>query len=140
PGLTGKTAAYTLICGICFMAFGVTKGSWRYVSISDLLAVIKAAVIAICIYTLGVFLVSRGENVPRSVPVFSTLFLIGGLSAVRLAYRLIMDGTWKGIGWQPSVPAERKVLLFGVSNAAESFIRSTRRNRDSGIMILGLFD
>lgn len=140
PGLTEKTAAYTLICAICFMAFGVNRGSWRYVSISDLLSVIKAAVVAIGIYTVGAFLISRGQNVPRSVPVFSTLFLVCGLSSVRLAYRLVMDGTWKGIGWQPKSPPERKVLLFGVSNAAESFIRSARRNRDSGIMILGLFD
>jgi O-antigen biosynthesis protein WbqV len=47
PGLEEKTAAYTVICGACFMAFGVNKGSWRYVSILDLLALIKSAVIAI---------------------------------------------------------------------------------------------
>src|SRR5690606_29986148 len=46
----------------------------------------------------------------------------------------------KGINWQAKVPSERKVLLFGVSNAAESFIRSARRSHDSGIMILGVFD
>lgn len=140
PGLEEKTAAYTVICGACFMAFGVNKGSWRYVSILDLLALIKSAVIAIGIYTVAAFLVSRGENVPRSVPVFSTLFLVCGLASVRLVYRLVMDGTWMRITWQPKAPPERKVLLFGVSNAAESFIRSTRRNRDSDIMIVGLFD
>jgi len=141
PSLYEKTAAFTLLCGVCFMIFGVNKGSWRYVSISDLIAVIKAVIAAVGIYTIGAFLISRGENVPRSVPIFSALFLIAGLSAVRLAYRLIMDVSWKDIKPGTShASGGRKVLLLGVSHSAESFIRSARRNSGGDISVVAIFD
>ncbi|MFU0507857.1 polysaccharide biosynthesis protein [Pseudaminobacter sp. NGMCC 1.201702] len=141
PGLQEKTAAFTVVCCICFIIFGVSRGSWRYVSISDLLAVIKAVVVAVSIYTISAFLVSRGQNVPRSVPIFSALFLITGLSAVRLAYRLFMDVSWKDM--KPGVSASlksRKVLLLGITHSAEGFIRSVRRNSDSDVSVVGIFD
>jgi len=141
PGLHDKALAFTAVCAVCFIIFGVNRGSWRYVSISDLLAVIKAVVIAVGIYTVGAFLLSRGDNVPRSVPIFSALFLIAGLSAARLAYRLIMDISWKDM--KPGASAafkSRNVLLLGVSHNAESFIRSARRSSDSDISVVAIFD
>ncbi|MEP9370652.1 nucleoside-diphosphate sugar epimerase/dehydratase [Mesorhizobium sp. KR1-2] len=117
------------------------KGTWRYVSISELTALIKATVIAVGLYTVAAFLLSRGENVPRSVPVLSALFLIAGLSSTRLTYRLVMDGTWRGNSLRSPLSLRgRKVLLLGLSNSAESFIRSTRRNKASNISVVGIFD
>src|SRR5688572_1689745 len=84
PGIAEKTAGFTLAAGLCFYLFNVHKGSWRYVSISELLSVIKASIAAVGLYTIAAFLISRGDNVPRSVPVLTALFLIGGLSAARL--------------------------------------------------------
>jgi|APFEC2959095136_1045048.scaffolds.fasta_scaffold00764_6 FlaA1/EpsC-like NDP-sugar epimerase len=141
PGLTEKTIAFTIVCSICYVIFDVHKGSWRYVSVAELLAVIKAAVVSEVVYTVGAFMISRADNVPRSVPVLSALYLIVGLSATRFAYRLLMEGGWTGFGtgMQPK-PKGRNVFLVGVSNSAESFIRSTRRNRSGEIAILGIFD
>ena len=141
PGIAEKTASFTAVCAICFYLFNVHKGSWRYVSISELLSVIKASIAAVGIYTIAAFLVSRGDNVPRSVPVLTTLFLIGGLSAARLTYRLILDGSWIGIGLSVRASASgRNVLLAGVSHSAESFIRSTMRSGGGGIAVFGIFD
>lgn len=141
PGLPEKTASFTAICALSFVFFRVQKGSWRYVSISELTALIKATVIAVGLYTVAAFLLSRGENVPRSVPILSALFIIAGLSSTRLTYRLVMDGTWRGNSLRsPLLLRGRKVLLLGLSNSAESFIRSTRRNKASNISVVGIFD
>ncbi len=141
PGLTEKAAAFTLICGICYVIFDVHKGSWRYVSVPELMALIKAALASGIVYTIGAFMVSRADNVPRSVPILSALYLIVGLAAIRLVYRMLMEGGLSGFGSGMRPKAKgRNVFLLGVSHGAESFIRSARRDRDSGIAVLGIVD
>jgi len=141
PGLTEKAAAFTLICGICYVIFDVHKGSWRYVSVPELMALIKAALASGIVYTIGAFMVSRADNVPRSVPILSALYLIVGLAAIRLVYRMLMEGGLSGFGSGMRPKAKgRNVFLLGVSHGAESFIRSARRDRESGIAVLGIFD
>lgn len=141
PGLLEKTVAFTVVCSIFYVVFDVHKGSWRYVSVAELLAVIKATLVSEAVYTIGAFMISRADNVPRSVPILSALYLIVGLSATRFAYRLLMEGGWTGFGSGMRLkPNGRNVFLVGVSNSAESFIRSTRRNTAGDISIQGVFD
>ncbi|QDZ01052.1 polysaccharide biosynthesis protein [Nitratireductor mangrovi] len=142
PGIYEKAGAFTLICAICIIFFGVHRASWRYASIPDLVAVLKAALATVAIYTVAVFLVSRGDNVPRSVPILSTLFLIAGLCSVRLAYRLAIDGNWKLLGPTPGWgrgTGARNVILVGLSHGAESYIRAAKR-LSKDINIAGIVD
>lgn len=142
PGLYEKTAAFTLLCAVCFNFFQLGKASWRYVSISDLIAVIKASVISVGLYTFLAFIVARGENVPRSVPVLTAIFLIVGLSSVRLAYRLIIEGHFSSLLWRPARNGKngRKVLVVGLTHNAESFIRNTSRTGGGNYSVLGILD
>lgn len=142
PGIYEKAGAFTLICAVCIIFFGVHRASWRYASIPDLVAVLKAALATVAIYTVAVFLVSRGDNVPRSVPILSTLFLIAGLCSVRLAYRLAIDGNWKLLGPTPGWgrgTGARNVILVGLSHGAESYIRAAKR-LSKDINIAGIVD
>ncbi|QPC88642.1 NAD-dependent epimerase/dehydratase family protein [Mesorhizobium sp. NBSH29] len=142
PGIPAKAAAFTAICALCFVSFSVTRGSWRYVSIPEVLAVIKAVIFAVAIYTVGAFLVSRGDNVPRSVPILTALFLIAGLTTSRLAYRMVMDGlrvrAFGGVG--PNPRTGRNVLICGINDEAEGFIRTTQRSRIGQICVVGIID
>lgn len=142
PGLTERAAIFTAICLACFYAFSLPYGSWRYVSIPELLALIKATAAAVAIYTIGAFLLSRGYNVPRSVPILTALFLIAGLSASRLAYRLVMDGRSRQLlgGIRPRAGSGRNVLVYGLTDEAEGFIRTTQRSRAAEISVLGIVD
>ena len=142
PGIPARTAVFTLICAFCFVSFSVTRGSWRYVSIPEVLAVIKAVIFAVAIYTIGAFLVSRGDNVPRSVPILTGLFLIAGLTTSRLIYRMVMDGlrvrSFGGAG--PNRLTGRNVLVCGLNDEAEGFIRTTQRSRAGQICVVGIID
>lgn len=142
PGLYEKTAAFTLLCAVCFNFFQLGKSSWRYVSISDLIAVIKASIISVGLYTFLAFIIARGENVPRSVPILTTIFLIVGLSSVRLAYRLMIEGHFIGLPWSPNRKGKngRKVLVVGLTHNAESFIRNTWRAGGGNYSVLGILD
>jgi O-antigen biosynthesis protein WbqV len=141
PGIELKTGAFLLICVFFFHFFSVTRGSWRYVSIPDLIALVKASLFSVTAYTVGAFLVSRGENVPRSVPVLTLLFLVAGLAATRIAYRLAVEGGWFReifLGRQES--DLRRVLILGVTPEAESFMRLARSSERKRFLIVGMLD
>lgn len=140
PGLYEKGAAFVLICGVSLVIFSVTRGSWRYVSVPDLLALIKASSLAVAVYTVGAFLVSRADNVPRSVPILTFFFLVGGLSATRLTYRLLKDGSPNKDFWRGRRDIARKVLVLGVTDEAESFVRMWRRAKETSFLIVGILD
>jgi O-antigen biosynthesis protein WbqV len=142
PGILDKITVFTVSCAFCFAIFDVSRASWRYASVSDLVSVIKASVFAVAIYTLGAFLLSRGENVPRSVPVLTLIFLIGGLSSVRLAYRIVTDGGLTSMEFfsRRHRARGRAVLLLGLSHNAESFIRNTKRENSHDIAVVGVID
>jgi O-antigen biosynthesis protein WbqV len=134
-------AFFAGISACAFFAFGVTSGSWRYVSTPDLVNVIKASVVAVGAYTVITFLSSRGTYVPRSVPILTGIFLVAGLAATRLAYRLLVEGSlMTAFRSARPTPGSRNILLLGVSTDAEAFIRHARRNPDSPFFIAGLLE
>ena len=141
PGIWEKASAFVAVCAFFFMFFSVHRGSWRYVSIPDLTTIIKATVISVVVYTLAAFMATRGSNVPRSVPVLTILYMIAGLSAPRLAYRLFLEQsfTFPLPAHQKNVK-KRYVLLYGLTDNAESFIRSTRRDVNRATEVVGILD
>lgn len=140
PGIWEKTAGFVAISGLSYFLFSVHRGSWRYVSIPDLTTIIKASVVAVLVYTVAAFLLTRGQNVPRSVPLLTLLFLVGGLSSSRLAYRLLMEQIMApGLSGRADSKS-RIVLLCGYTDKAESFIRSLRRAAGNGIRVAGILD
>ncbi len=140
PGIEEKIAAFLVICAVSFHLFAVTRGSWRYVSIPDLAALIKASMFAVVFYTVAAFLVSRGENVPRSVPVLTLFFLVGGLAGTRIAYRFAVEGSWFDMFASRHNPDLRRVLVLGATPEAESFIRIARRASNRSFLISGILD
>lgn len=139
PGLPEKTAAFVALCGILLALLSVSRGSWRYVSVPDLTAIIKASLAAGILYTVGAFLLTRGDNVPRSVPILTGLYMIAGLAGSRLAYRLLLEGGLK-LSLSGRAGAARNVLLFGLSDNAESFIRAARRLSHKQVVVAGILD
>ena len=141
PGIWEKASAFVTVCALIWIFFSVHRGSWRYVSIPDLTTIIKATVVSVVVYTVAAFLATRGSNVPRSVPVLTTLYMIAGLSAPRLAYRLLLEQNFAF-----PIPARQKsvktrhVILYGLTDAADSFIRATRRDVNREIVVVGILD
>ena len=133
------TAAFIPLCLFVFVGAGLYRGLWRYASMQDLLTLTKAASLALLIFYVTLFVTVRLEGVPRSVPVIHWLLLIAMLGGPRFAYRLAkdrrlgLDFTLAGV---PKVP----VLLIGANDAAELFIRESRRNPRAPYHVVGLID
>lgn len=139
-GIVDKIAGFLLVFLFSVLAFSMHKGSWRFVSIPDLLTIIKVSVASVIAYTVAAFLFSRGQNVPRSVPLLTCMYLIAGLSAPRLAYRILMEQGPLGALSNTNESETKYVLLCGLTASAESFIRYVRRDLTSGIAVAGIID
>lgn len=142
PGLADKTLGLALCATLSFLLFGLYRGSWRYVSTPDLVAIIKASALAVGIYTVAAFLATRGQNVPRSVLVLSFIYMVGGLAGIRLAYRIACERGFTLVS-QPSLARandRRKVILCGYTDQAEALIRSLRREGRPDFEVVGILD
>ncbi|WP_082549929.1 nucleoside-diphosphate sugar epimerase/dehydratase [Mesorhizobium sp. Root157] len=142
PELGQKTLGFSAIFLFFFWLFSMHRGSWRYVSIPDLVTVIKVAAASVAAYTMAAFVTSRGLHFPRSVPILSFIYLVIGLSSTRLAYRLAMERalfSWRDLDVSPPRKV-RDVLLYGLTDNADSFIRANRRRAGSEFNIVGVLD
>lgn len=141
PGIEEKTLAFAAVSALCLFLFSVHRGSWRFVSLPEILNLLKAAAFAVFAYTVGAFLISRGENVPRSVLVLTGFILVGSLATPRIIYRLAVEGHFlKPLGGRRVEDGVRRVVVLGFTSIAESFIRSARRSKDSPFEVLGILD
>ncbi|RFC65728.1 MULTISPECIES: polysaccharide biosynthesis protein [Mesorhizobium] len=140
PDFPQKIAAFVALSTICIYVFRVNRTSWRYVSAPDVLEIIKAVVAAVVIYTAGAFLVSRGQNVPRSVPVLTAIFMIGGMVGSRFAYRLMLERRHGSRAAKRTKQAKRRVILYGMNDEADSFIRSVRRAGNGTFEVAAIVD
>jgi len=128
--------AMTLIGGIVFWISGLYRGVWRYASMDDLMAITRAATITMLVFLMVMFMWSRMDDVPRSVPFINWLALMAMLGGPRFIYR-----SWKDRRIElPSLGAASKVpvLLIGASDGADQFLRGLRQSADAPYSIAGI--
>ncbi len=131
---------FGLVCASVFWLTRLHKVVWRYVSVRELQAVVQSVSIAVVIYAGLWFLLSAHQALPRSLLVLSWVLSIVFIGGVRFAYRLFCDFRER----QPSSSVEaeqrKKLLLVGVNDQSEKFIRASQNMPDSPFEIIGLVD
>ncbi|MBF0326105.1 polysaccharide biosynthesis protein [Magnetospirillum moscoviense] len=117
------TMAFTLTAAAAFLMSRMYKGVWRYASVNDLMTLTRGATLTILIFTVLMFLVTRLQDLPRSVPVINWFVLLALLGGPRFLYRSWKDRrrSAKNAAGGTRVP----VLLVGAGDEAELFIRAT---------------
>ena len=103
---------------VSLIKFRAHTGLWRYVSVPDLLGIVKATTVSTIVFILLLWLVSDFEGIPRSVPVIEWgvhIFLAAGLRiAVRVGRERLKAGG-------QSDRYKRRVLIVGAGDAGASF-------------------
>lgn len=142
PDLWLRISFFALGAGIVFMIFGLNRGAWRYASLHDVAAIVKSSFVLVAGYSVISFLVNRGVSVPRSVPPIMLIFLIFFLSASRLAFRLFRDRQLGLFYKRRRAPlqTQKSVLLYGLTNQAEAFLRALQRSPDVNLRVVGILD
>jgi len=113
------------------------RGVWRYASLNDLINITKSASLIVLIFLVALFITTRLEELPRSLPFINWFVLITLLGGPRFLYRLFKDRRFEFKSEHnnhPRIP----VLLVGADDSTELFIRDLSRNntnyRISGII------
>lgn len=112
-----------LVVGIhfaTFLFFGVHRGIWRFISLHDIIALVKSVTVGTALVAIAIFFVTRLELVPRSVFLLHGLLLMTLVTSPRLVYRLLKDR-------HIASTAERKVLIVGAGIAGEMLVRDLHR-------------
>jgi FlaA1/EpsC-like NDP-sugar epimerase len=128
--------AMALIGGIIFWLSGLYRGVWRYASMDDLMAITRAATISMLLFLLLMFVWSRMDDVPRSVPFINWFVLMAVLGGPRFVYRFWKDPR---IDFFMTSNSNRvPVLVIGASDGADQFLRGLRQTGDSGYTVVGI--
>ena len=106
---------------------------------NDMLAIVKAVSLTVLLFLPLLFLLTRMEDVPRSLPFINWLVLVLLLGGPRFAYRLFKD---RGLNLvlESTNHVRVPVLLIGAGDATELFIRQQHRDTNAPYRVVGVVD
>jgi lipopolysaccharide/colanic/teichoic acid biosynthesis glycosyltransferase len=120
-----------------FLIFGTHRSVWRYVSLSEVLLVIKAVTLGLAIALILVFTINRLESVARSVPLIHWGLAIALLVAARLTIRFVRsDDSMPQTHGQLEQP--EYVLVVGLNRITELYLRCVSDLARKRISVAGI--
>jgi len=113
--------------------FGLLRGWWRYVGLSDVIDILKAVGIGSLLFCAILRYLLGFTQYPRTIYVLEALLTAGLLISVRLFSRALAESMRKDIS------SSKRVILIGAGAAAEMILREIHRP-GSGYVAVGCLD
>lgn len=139
PYLLKGTILFTLVCAVVFAQMRLYRGLWRYASMRDMMVIVRAVTLAILVFAALAFIIDRHHTIPRSVPFINWMVLSLLLAGPRILYRSLHDRNF----FSRSVAQDGvkiPVMLVGVNDNAERFIRDMARDRKALYEVVAIVD
>ena len=140
PGLWFRITAFCAVAAIVFYAFALNRGSWRYASLFDVMAIGKACLTLIVLNAAGNFLYDRGAYMPRAQPIVLFALLATFLMGSRLLVRLMKEGRLLSLRPRVTSADARPILIYGVTPETELFLRGLHAEPSRKIRAVALLD
>lgn len=118
----------------CFMSLGLYRGVWRYVSLSDVMTMFKAVTLGSVCSAVALLFLWQFSGYSRAVFVIDWLLLFLGVSAARVAERLLNE--WIVSAAEGAQP----VLVIGAGDTGELVVRQMKRNGQWKRRVVGFLD
>ena len=140
--VTIGTPIFVAVAVPIFIAFRLPQRVWRFTSIEDVFAIVRAVSLIILVFVLALFWVTRLELMPRSSLMINWFVLIAALGAPRILFRIYKDRGLAGLAW----PRGRRnddqvpVAVIGINHTAENFIRAMDSGRGGDYRVVGIID
>jgi O-antigen biosynthesis protein WbqV len=129
--------AFAATAAIIFRWSGLYRGIWRFASLPDLLALLRAVTLIILIFFPVMFVVTRLQEMPRSLVGINWLLLMALLGGPRFAYRVIKDRGLDHV-FESATYAPVPILLIGAREGADLFIRAIGRDPRRPYHVVGI--
>ncbi|HKP72514.1 MAG TPA: hypothetical protein VJT82_06220 [Pyrinomonadaceae bacterium] len=118
-----------------FLAAGVYRGLWRYISIDGVVVFAKAVVLGAVGSVLALLIAFRFEGLSRAVFVLDTMMLFMMITGSRFAFRLFRHALPVA-----DTRGARRVLIYGAGDAGELLLREVLNNRELQLTPVGFVD
>ncbi|MFZ4403296.1 MAG: polysaccharide biosynthesis protein [Pseudobdellovibrionaceae bacterium] len=123
----------------CFYILGVYKAIIRFSSIPDLLRILRGVSIAVPLSYLSHLLFNKNGSLPITIFIIDAFLLTIGLSAGRLAYRMMKDRAVEKIK-KLSMHSDKKTFIIGAGVAGEKLLREISLNPSIAFSVSGFVD
>ena len=127
-----------LIKMVCFWKTGLFRGWWRYVSMPDLVQILKGNLLASLIFVGYAVIVYRFDQIPRSVLLLDTVFCLSFIAGIRFLTRAIRESTL--LGTEVEGVKKTRILVVGAGDAGQMIVREVRSNRRLDLDVVGYVD
>jgi FlaA1/EpsC-like NDP-sugar epimerase len=122
-----------------FWRAGLFHGWWRYVSMSDLITIFKANIIASLLVFVFSGLIFRLDLIPRSVLILDGVFCFLLMGGVRFFTRAFREN-YLPMPHYRSSEKEWRILIVGAGSAGQMIVREIRQNDTLPLKIIGFID
>jgi len=134
----GYAGIGVLVAAIILPVAGLNRGLWRYTSLPDLLRLMGAVTAIVLLAMFATFALSRLEDIPRSLPAIQWFVLIASMAGSRLAIRIWQERRQASAQHNPGAKAAENVLIVGVNQIAELYLRSAVELAPQKISVVGI--
>ena len=110
------------------------EGLWRYVSMRDIITILKAGTLGSLVFS-GVILIFFRQGFPRSVLVTEWILCLALVGGVRLALRAVRESKISN-----HHASGRRALIVGAGDVGEMLIRDIKRNTGLSYEVIGFVD
>jgi len=117
-----------------FFIFGLYRGVWKYVSISDLITVFKVVTLGSVASILFLTFVFRFKEYSRAVFFIDWIILLFFIAGERILFRVLVEF------FSRARPEGDNVLIFGAGDTGEMVIREIKRNKSLNYNPIGFID
>lgn len=131
-----------LAAAFVFPWIGINRGIWRYASLRDTLAIFYGATAVIVLTLIALFFLTRLDLVPRSAIVIAWMAIILLMALPRFILRAAREDAFGLSRMRSPLPnAEvRNVIIFGINDEAEAFLRFLNRSRKPEYHVVAIVD
>ncbi|MBV8193137.1 MAG: polysaccharide biosynthesis protein [Alphaproteobacteria bacterium] len=123
----GAVLPFVAAAGASLLTLGTYRTSWRHASTADLTNIVKAATLAVLIYTPVCFVVNRLYLIPRTSIVLAWMVFLLLMAGSRIGYRLFREGHLF-FDRHPMMPGQVPILIVGSGVEAKVLILSLGRS------------
>lgn len=127
------------VAALVFLIAETHKGIWRYVSLPDFSRIVVAATAIVLMSMFIAFSANRTEGIARSIPFIQWALIIAGMIMARLVARAAFR-RYVGKSTEPTVGSQEKILVVGLNQVAELYLRCVANLATERMVIAGLLD
>ena len=137
PAAIGYACLSVAIAAVVFPLAGLNRALWRYTSLGELVRVQFAVTVTVLLALLGTFAHTRLLDISRSLPLLQWFFLVGAMTATRLALRVWRERNAEVEQQFVGGAKTENVLVIGINQLAEVYVRALTQFAASRFAVVG---